>query len=139
MSDPNSFNQKIIEEFRANGGKVGGPFEGGTMLLLTTTGAKSGQARIAPLVCLPDGDRVVIFASKAGAPTNPDWYHNLMVHPEVTVEIGTDKYQATAVEVIGTERDELYARQAKKFPNFADYAANTTRVIPVVVLNRIAA
>ena len=139
MSEMSDYNAGIIAEFRANEGKVGGPFDGSPLVLLTTTGAKSGQARIAPLVCLPDGDRVVIFASKAGAPTNPDWYHNLMVHPEVTVEFGTDTYQATAVEVTGSERDELYARQAAKFPGFADYAANTTRVIPVVALHRIAA
>ena len=139
MSEMSDYNAGIIAEFRANEGKVGGPFDGSPLVLLTTTGAKSGQTRIAPLVCLPDGDRVVIFASKAGAPTNPDWFHNLMVHPEVTVEFGTDTYQATAVEVTGLERDELYARQAAKFPGFADYAANTTRVIPVVALHRIAA
>ena len=134
MPDANDFNQSIIDEFRANGGKVGGPFEGAPMLLLTTTGAKSGQARTAPLVYLPDGDRYVVFASKAGAPTNPDWYHNLVANPAVSVEVGSDRVDADAVELTGDERDQLFAKQAERMPGFKDYQAKTTRVIPVVAL-----
>ena len=133
MSD---FNTSIIEEFRANGGKVGGPFQGAPMVLITTTGAKSGQLRTAPLVYLEDGDRVVIIASKAGAPTNPDWYYNLKANPDVTVEIGGDKYEAVAEEVTGDERDRLYAAQVAVMPGFQEYADKTTRVIPVVALTR---
>lgn len=137
MSDANDWNTKIIEEFRANAGVVGGPFEGATMLLITTTGAKSGLQRTTPLVYLPDGDRVVIFASKAGAPTNPDWYHNLKANPEVTIEVGADAYQATAVEISGAERDTLFAAQVERMPGFQAYADGTTRVIPVIALERI--
>ena len=133
MSD---FNTSIIEEFRANDGKVGGPFQGAPMVLITTTGAKSGQPRTAPLVYLKDGDRVVIIASKAGAPTNPDWYYNLKANPDVTVEIGGDKYEAVAEEVTGDERDRLYAAQVAVMPGFQEYSDKTTRVIPVVALTR---
>jgi len=136
MAEPNDWNRQIIEEFHANGGKVGGPFEGATLLLLTTTGAKSGLSRTTPLVYLPDGERLVIFASKAGAPTSPDWYYNLVAHPTVTVEVGTEKFNATATVVSGEERDRLYAQQAAKAPGFAEYQQKTTRVIPVVVLER---
>src|SRR5262245_44269950 len=100
----NQFNQRVIEEFRANGGKVGGPWEGAHLLLLTATGARSGQRRTYPLAYLPDSDRLVIFATKGGSPTNPAWYHNLRAHPEVTVEAGTETFEATAVEVTGEER-----------------------------------
>lgn len=134
MPDANDFNQSIVDEFRANGGKVGGPFEGAPMLLLTTTGAKSGQARTAPLVYLPDGDRYVVFASKAGAPTNPDWYHNLVANPSVSVEVGSDRTDADAVVLTGEERDQLFAKQAERMPGFKDYQDKTTRVIPVVAL-----
>jgi deazaflavin-dependent oxidoreductase (nitroreductase family) len=130
----NDFNQSIIDEFRANGGKVGGQFAGAPMLLLTTTGAKSGQARTAPVVYLPDGDRYIVFASKAGAPTNPDWYHNLVANPKVSVEVGSDRFDADAAPLTGEERDRLYAEQAKRFPGFKDYQERTTRVIPVVAL-----
>jgi deazaflavin-dependent oxidoreductase (nitroreductase family) len=132
----NDWNSKIIEEFRANGGKVGGPFAGGTLLLLTTTGAKSGKQRVNPLAYLPDGDRYVIFASKAGAPTNPDWYHNLVAHPQVKLEVGTEKFEATATEVTGEERDQLYARVVERMPGFGDYEKKTTRKIPVIALER---
>lgn len=132
----NNWNSKIIEEFHTNGGKVGGPFEGATLLLLTTTGAKSGQQRTNPLAYLGEGERVFIFASKAGAPTNPDWYHNLVAHPAVTVEIGTEQFQATAIVVQGEERDQIYARQAQRMPGFADYEKKTDRKIPVVELVR---
>lgn len=134
MPDANDFNQSIVDEFRANGGKVGGPFEGAPMLLLTTTGAKSGQARTAPLVYLADGDRYVVFASKAGAPTNPDWYHNLVANPSVSVEVGSDRTDADAVVLTGEERDQLFAKQAERMPGFKDYQDKTTRVIPVVAL-----
>jgi len=134
VPDANDFNQSIVDEFRANGGKVGGPFEGAPMLLLTTTGAKSGQARTAPLVYLPDGDRYVVFASKAGAPTNPDWYHNLVANPSVSVEVGSDRTDADAVVLTGEERDQLFAKQAERMPGFKDYQDKTTRVIPAIAL-----
>lgn len=132
-----NWNSQIIEEFRANEGKVGGPFEGGTLLLLTTTGAKSGKQRVNPLAYLGEGERMFIFASKAGAPTNPDWYHNLLAHPEATVEVGTEKFRVKANVVEGAERDQIYARQAQRMPGFADYEKKTTRKIPVVELTRI--
>lgn len=130
----NDWNRQIIEEFHANAGKVGGPFQNATLLLLTTIGAKSGQPRISPLAYLPDGERVFIFASKGGAPTNPDWYHNLLAHPEVTVEIGTERFAATAVVIEGEERDEIYAKQVQRAPAFGDYQRKTTRKIPVIEL-----
>ncbi|MEO8973474.1 MAG: nitroreductase family deazaflavin-dependent oxidoreductase [Ktedonobacteraceae bacterium] len=134
MSD---WNDQVITEFRANEGKVGGPFKGATLLLLTTTGAKSGQQRTSPLMYLPDGDRMFIFASKGGAPTNPDWYHNLLAHPQAKVEVGTSTFNVEATELTGEERDRLYAEQAKRFSGFADYQEKTTRKIPVVALERV--
>lgn len=136
MSDANDWNNQIIEEFRANGGKVGGPFEGAPLLVLTTTGAKSGQRRTAPVMYLADGDRLMIFASKAGAPTNPDWYHNLLAHPRATVEVGDETFDVDASVTTGDERDRLYATQAERYPGFAEYQAKTTRTIPVVALTR---
>jgi deazaflavin-dependent oxidoreductase (nitroreductase family) len=132
----NDWNNKIIAEFRANSGKVGGPFAGSTLLLLTTIGAKSGQRRISPLAYLPDGDRFIIFASKAGMPTNPDWYYNLVAHPEVTIEVGTETMDVTATVITGEERDRLYARQVERSPGFGEYQAKTTRQIPVIALER---
>src|SRR5450755_5170882 len=108
MPEANNWNKGIIDEFRANDGEVGGSFAGAPLLLLTTTGAKTGQLRTNPVMYLPDGDRVLVFASKAGAPTNPDWYHNLVAHPEATVEVGTDRFAVTAKVLSGAERDELY-------------------------------
>ncbi len=137
MIEPNDFNRSIIEEFRANGGKVGGPFAGATLLLLTTTGAKSGRRGTTPLVCSKDGDRLVIAASKAGAPTNPAWYHNLLVNPTVTVEFGDQSFDARAAVVSGPERDRLYAQHAEQFPGFLEYQQKTTRVIPIVTLTRV--
>jgi len=131
MSD---WNRQIIEEFRSNGGKVGGSFAGAPLLLLTTTGAKSGMARTTPVMYLPDGERLIIFASKAGASTNPDWYFNLVAHPQATVEVGSETFKVTAIEVTGEERDQLYARQAALYPGFAAYEAKTTRRIPVIAL-----
>ena len=112
MADMNEYNRAIIEEFRAHGGKVGGPFEGTPVLLLTTTGARSGEQRTTPVVYLPDGERMVIFASKAGAPENPAWFHNLRAHPQVTVEVGTETLKANAVITSGEERERLFRRQA---------------------------
>jgi deazaflavin-dependent oxidoreductase (nitroreductase family) len=136
MPDMNDFNRAIIEEFRANEGKVGGQFEGSSVLLLTTTGARTGERRTTPVVYLPDGERMVIFASKAGAPTNPAWYHNLLANPTVTVEVGSEAVDATAVVVSGEERDRLFDRQAGLHPQFAEYAQKTTRQIPVIALER---
>jgi deazaflavin-dependent oxidoreductase (nitroreductase family) len=134
--DRKAFNESLIKEFRANDGKVGGNFAGRPVLLLTTTGARTGRQFTLPLVYLVDGERLLIFASKAGAPTNPDWYHNLVANPTVTVEVGSEKYAATATVITGEERDRLYARQVEAMPGFGDYQAKTTRVIPVVALNR---
>jgi deazaflavin-dependent oxidoreductase (nitroreductase family) len=141
VSDPSEaareFNRGVIEEFRANQGRVSGPFEGAPMMLLTTTGAKSGQARTSPVVYTRDGERFVIVASKAGAPTHPDWYHNLVANPEVIVEVGEDTFSARAVVTAGEERARLYDAHAALMPNFAEYARNTTREIPVVALERL--
>ena len=129
------FNAQVIDEFRSNSGKVGGPFEGTPLLLLHHTGAKSGRARINPLVYQPDDGRYVIFASKAGAPTNPDWYHNLKAHPETTIEVGTGTVEVRASEASGEERDRLFREQAERAPNFAEYAEKAQgRIIPVIVL-----
>ena len=130
----NDFNAQIIEEFRANEGRVGGPFEGGTLLLLHHVGARTGTPRVNPLMYRRDGDRYVVFASKAGAPTNPDWYHNLKAHPNTTIEVGTDTIDVAASEATGEERDRLYNAQAEESPQFAEYQAKTDRVIPVIVL-----
>src|SRR5438445_9351881 len=131
-SSPADFNAKIIDEFHANGGRVGGMFEGTTLLLLHHVGAKSGKPRINPLVYERDGDRYVIFASKAGAPTNPDWYHNLKAHPEVKIEVGTETIEVRAEEVTGAERDKIYKRQSSLYPQFAQYQQKTKRTIPVI-------
>ena len=136
MSD---FNQGVIDEFRANEGVVGGPFAGAPMILVTHKGAKSGIERTTPLVCSRDGDDVVIVASMGGAPTHPQWYHNMIANPEVGVEIGTDSYRAQVIEATGAERDRLFAAQAAIMPNFDEYQAKTSRVIPVLVLKRTAA
>jgi len=138
MSTTSDFNAGVIKEFRENGGKVGGQFAGAPLILLITTGAKSGQPRTSPLVHSTDGDHLVIIASKAGAPTNPDWYYNLVANPEVTVEQGTEKFQARATVAQDAERERLYNQMAAQMPGFAEYQKNTTRVIPVVVLERIA-
>jgi deazaflavin-dependent oxidoreductase (nitroreductase family) len=136
MSDMNEFNKQVIEEFRANGGKVGGMFEGAPMVLVTTTGAKSGQPRIAPLVYTTDGDRIVIIASKGGAPTHPDWYHNIVANPEVIVEVGTEKFPARAEIAAEPERTRLFNAQADIMPNFYEYQKNTDRTIPVITISR---
>ena len=133
-SNPQDFNAGIIDEFRANQGRVGGPFEGMTLLLLHHVGAKSGKDRINPLAYYRDGERYVVFASKAGAPTNPDWYHNLRAHPNVTIELATDRIKVRAEEVTGAERDRLFSAQAERSPQFAEYQRKTDRVIPVMAL-----
>jgi len=134
--DFHEWNKQIIAEFRANAGEVGGAFKGATVLLLHTTGAKSGTPRTNPLVYLPDGERWVIIASKGGAPKNPDWYYNLLAHPEMPIEVGTDTIDVEAKEVTGPERDELYARQVARFASFGNYEKATARKIPVIRLTR---
>ena len=136
MSDFDEMNRKVIAEFRENGGKVGGWFEGAPMLILHTTGRKSGKERENPLVYLERDGRIFVFASKAGAPDNPDWFHNLSSNPSVSVEMGTDTFPATATVVPDPQRGEIYAEQAAKFENFADYEKQTSRVIPVVELTK---
>ncbi|WP_369987530.1 nitroreductase/quinone reductase family protein [Streptosporangium sp. 'caverna'] len=137
QSMPNDFNQQIIKEFRSNAGRVGGPFEGGRLLLLTTTGARTGVRHTTPLGYLPDGERMLIIASAMGAPAHPAWYHNLLADPRVTVEDGVFTYQAQAVVLEGEERDRLFARAVEADPGWADYQARTERIIPVVALNPI--
>jgi deazaflavin-dependent oxidoreductase (nitroreductase family) len=131
MSD---FNAAIIDEFRANGGEVGGNFAGAPVLLLHHIGARSGVERVNPLVYQPDGDDLVVFASKAGAPTNPDWFHNVVAHPDITVEVGEGTRAVRARVAEGDERDRLWSRQKELMPGFADYERSTERRIPVVVL-----
>jgi len=133
-TSPADFNAQIIEEFRANEGRVGGMFEDMPLLLLHHTGAKSGRSRINPLAYQGDDGRYVIFASKAGAPTHPDWYHNLIAHPNVSIEVGTDTIDAIASEASGEERERLYRTQAERIPQFAEYERKAGRVIPVIVL-----
>jgi deazaflavin-dependent oxidoreductase (nitroreductase family) len=137
MGSPQDWNKAIIEEFRANGGKVGGMFAGGTLLLLHTSGAKSGQPHINPVAYVKDGDRFVIIASKGGAPTNPDWYYNLVAHPDATVEVGTEQFQVHATVVAEPERTRLYQQMVAMMPGFAEYEQKTTRKIPVIILTRI--
>jgi deazaflavin-dependent oxidoreductase (nitroreductase family) len=139
MSDGNEmkdWNSKVIEEFRANDGKVGGNFEGAPLLLLHTTGARSGAERINPMMYqdLDDG-RIAVFASKAGADTNPDWYHNVVAHPDVTAEIGTDTRDFTARTALADERTPIWEKQKANYPGFAGYEQATTREIPVVILD----
>ena len=133
---PNDFNTKIIEEFRANEGRVGAPFEGAPMVLLTTTGARSGKPHTTPLVPLLEDGRVYVFASMGGAPKHPAWFFNVRANPHVTVEQGTEKYEGDARILEGKERDEVYGRQAALRPPFAEYQQKTTRRIPVVELVR---
>lgn len=137
MNNFKEFNQNIITEFRANDGKVSGLFANVPLLLLTTIGAKSGQPRIIPLAYTTDGDHFIVIASKGGAPTNPDWYHNLLANPVVTVEIGNERFQARAVAAEGQERERLYNQMAEQLPQFAEYQRNTSRQIPLIVLERV--
>ena len=134
---PSEWNQKIIEEFRANDGKVGGRFADRTLLLLHTIGAKSHEERINPVAYTRDGEKYVIIASKGGAPTNPDWYYNLLANPRVTVEVGTEKFQALATFPEEPERTRLYNLMVAVAPGFAEYQQKTRRVIPVITLSRV--
>ena len=131
------FNRKIIEEFRANAGKVTGQFAGAPLLLLTTTGVKTGALRTTPLVHATDADRVVIFASAAGAPKHPAWFLNLRANPDVTIELGDEKFAGRASLLQGEERKRLFDQQAARMPNFAEYQRKTTREIPVVAIDRV--
>jgi deazaflavin-dependent oxidoreductase (nitroreductase family) len=137
MSIGNNWNKAIIEEFRGNSGKVGGAFAGRTLLILHTVGAKSGQERINPVAYIMDGDRLVIIASKSGAPTNPNWYNNLVANPLVTVEVGTEQFQARATVTSEPERTRLFTQMVAMMPGFAEYQLKTTRVIPVITLTRV--
>ncbi len=130
------YNNRIIKEFHENEGKVGGPFAGAPMILVTHTGAKSGTQRTNPLVYLKDGDRYLVFASKGGSTKHPDWYRNLVANPDATAEIGTEKFDVVAEVLTGEERDRLYDKQAKIMPQFAEYQARAGRKIPVVALKR---
>jgi deazaflavin-dependent oxidoreductase (nitroreductase family) len=139
MSD---WNTKIIEEFRANEGRVGGPFEGAPMILVHHRGRKSGREIVAPLMYLPhetDPDVMYIFASKGGAPTHPEWYHNLVAAGEASAEVGTSSFPVEVKEITGDERDQIFGEQARRYPGFADYERKTAgiRVIPVLELNRV--
>jgi len=136
MSELNDFNQRVISEFRANQGKVGGQLANMPVLLLTTTGAKSGRALTKPLAYTIDGDRIVVIASFAGAPKNPPWYHNLVANPVATVELGSERFRVRATVTAGEERQRLFNRQAEQMPIFAEYQKKTSRQIPVIVLRR---
>ena len=139
MTDVNvtEFNRNLIGEFRSNEGTVGGPFAGVPLLLLTTTGAKTGRKHTTPLVYLKDGNRIVVFGSKGGAPTHPAWYHNLVANPNVTVELPGETFEARALPVVGSERDRIFSAQKELMPGFAEYEAKTDREIPVIVLERL--
>ena len=134
--DVNEWNRKVIAEFRANGGKVGGMFEGAPLILVHHLGARSGIERIAPMVWFPAGERMLVVASKGGAPTNPDWYHNLTAHPRVQVEVGTETFPVVVEELPRAERDEKWAQITAAAPQFAEYQQKTTRTIPVLALTR---
>jgi deazaflavin-dependent oxidoreductase (nitroreductase family) len=136
MSDQNAYNRQLIEEFRATRSIPDGPMAGRSLLLLTTTGAKSGQSRTTPMMYVPDGDRLLVIASNAGAPAHPDWYRNLVAHPEVTVEVGNETFAAIAVVLEGAERQRLWSRIIELYPFFADHQAKIARQIPVIALER---
>ena len=135
MTDQNDYNNQLIEEFRADRSKFEGPGSR-PLLLLTTTGAKSGKCRTTPMMYIPDGDRLIIIASNAGATKHPDWYHNLVAHPEVTVEFGTETYDTTANVIQGTERQQLWTWIGEQYPFFVDHQAKITRQIPLIALSR---
>jgi len=137
MSELSDFNERVINEFRANNGKVGGQMANMPLLLLTTTGAKTGRSLTRPLAYTRDGDRIVVIASYAGSPKSPPWYHNLVAHPVATVELGSERFQVKATVTSGEKRQMLFDRQAEQMPVFAGYQKKTTRQIPVIVLERI--
>jgi len=134
MTDANEWNTKIIEEFRSNAGKVGGQFEGAPLLLLHSTGAKSGAERVNPVMYQQVGSDLAVFASRAGAPTNPDWYHNLTANPLAKVEVGTETFEVTARVAESDEREHIWTKQKADYPGFAEYEKATSRQIPVVIL-----
>jgi deazaflavin-dependent oxidoreductase (nitroreductase family) len=134
MSESNDWNRKIIDEFRANGGRVGGMFHGKTLLLLHTKGAKSRQERINPVAYVRDDERFVVIASKGGAPTNPDWYYNIVATPDLTIEVGTETFRVHATVAEEPERTRLYNKMVEMMPGFDDYRRKTTRKIPVIAL-----
>jgi deazaflavin-dependent oxidoreductase (nitroreductase family) len=136
VPDQKAYNRQLIEEFRANRGKSDGPMAGRRLLLLNTTGARSGQRRTTPMMYIPDDDHLIVLASNAGAPKHPDWYHNLVAHPEVTVEVGNETFDATAVVTEGPERQRIWTKVVAQYPFFADHQAKITRQIPVIVLKR---
>lgn len=139
MTDVNAWNQQIIAEFRANEGKVGGDFADAPILLLHTFGAKSGIERTNPIMYQQVGGDIAVFASKAGAPSHPDWYFNLLAHPEVEIEVGAERLKVRARVAEDAERDGIWEIQKERYPGFAEYEAKTARVIPVVILERVAA
>lgn len=134
MTETNHLNARIIAEFRHNHGKVGGNFDGAPLLLLHTIGARSGEPRLNPMMYLRDGERYLVFASKAGADTNPAWYHNLKANPDVRIEVGNETLDVRAEEIHGPERDRLYESQSALYPGFAGYQQKTARIIPVIAL-----
>lgn len=134
MADAKDWNRKIIEEFRANEGRVGGPFEGAPLLLLHSTGAKTGQERVHPMMYQAVDGGYAVFASKGGAPDNPDWFHNLVAHPDATIEVGTQTVPVRARVTEGEERERIWTTQKERYPGFAEYEAKTSRQIPVVLL-----
>lgn len=136
MIDQSAYNRQLIETFRANQNKADGPFEGRPLLLLTTTGARSGKPYTAPMMYIPDGDRLLVIASNLGAPKHPDWYHNLIAHPEVTIETRTETFNANATVIEGAERQRLWASIVERYPFFTEHQAKTTRQIPVIALTR---
>ncbi len=137
IMDQKGYNRQLIEEFRANRHKTDGPFKGRPLLLLTTTGAKSGERRTTPMMYVPDGERLLVIASNAGAATHPDWYRNMLAHPQVTVEIGTETFDALATVTEGEERQRLWNRIVELYPFFADHQAKISRQIPVIELSRL--
>lgn len=136
MTNQADYNRQVIEEFRANRGTGGGPWAGRPLLLLTTTGARTGRPYTAPMMYMPDGDRLIVFASNIGAPRHPDWYHNLVAYPDVTVEAGDETYEATATVTEGAERERLWATAIAQYPFFTEHQAKTNRQIPLVALRR---
>lgn len=135
-ADWGDWNAKVIEEFRANEGRVGGRFAGATMILIHHVGARTGTPRVSPLAYFQDGDQMIIVASKGGAPTNPDWYHNLKAHPRIDVEVGTETFRVDVVELTGADREEMWTRIVAKAPSFGDYQRKTSRTIPLLALTR---
>ena len=134
MSGPSNYNQTVIEAFRQNGGNVQG---WDRLLLLTATGTRSGQPRTTPLAYFADGERLIVIASNGGAPANPDWYHNLLANPIVTVELGSERFQARPIVADGQERERLYARYAELMPGIDEHQKKTSRTFPVVILERL--